>query len=341
MFSKRIGAQTVKLQNPPAIIATSTTAGPKEGEGPLRKYFDSILQDDYFGEKSWEAAETKMFRETIKRAIQNANITTEDINYLLGGDLLNQIISASFAARELQIPFLGLYGACSTMSESLSLGAMLIDGGYADYIVAATSSHFSSAERQYRFPLELGNQRPLTAQWTVTGCGASVLSSKSQTGPYITHVTTGKVIDLGVKDANNMGAAMAPAAADTIVAHLRETGFAPTDYDVIATGDLATIGKEITQEMILKEGYDVSTVYTDCGIEIFDHQRQDTHAGGSGCGCAAVVFNGYLFKEMLEGNINKVLLVATGALLSPTSALQGESIPSVAHAVTISMKKDD
>ncbi len=335
MAHKRLGKQTVKLQNPPSIIATSSIVGPKEGEGPLKNFFDQIIQDDLWGEESWEKCESKLQREVVKLALSNAKIVESQVDFLLAGDLLNQIIASSFAARQLAIPFFGLYGACSTMAESLSLGSMLIDGGFADKIACATSSHFSTAERQYRYPLEHGNQRPLTSQWTVTGAGASILSS-SGGAPYITHVTTGKVIDPGIKDANNMGAAMAPAAADVIVQHFKDTGLKPSDYDLIITGDLASIGKEITEELIAKEGYNVSNVYSDCGIEIFDNKKQDTHAGGSGCGCSAVVFNGYVYKQLLSKKLNRVLLVSTGALLSPTSAMQGESIPGIAHAVSIS-----
>jgi len=334
MATKKIGKQTVKFDNPPTIIGTSTIVGPKEGEGPLSQYFDIVLQDDYYGENSWELAESKMLRECVKRAVEKANKKLSDIEYMLSGDLLNQLMSASFAARDLGIPFFGLYGACSTMAESLSLGAMLVDGGYAENLVAVTSSHFSSAERQFRFPLELGNQRPLTAHWTVTGAGAAILSNYG-VGPKITHVTTGKVIDLGIKDANNMGAAMAPAAADTIVNHFQDTGL-PTDYyDLIVTGDLGLFGKDIAEEMIMDKGYNISKVYNDCGLLIFDNEAQDTHAGGSGCGCSAAVFCGYIYKEMLNKNINKVLLISTGALLSVTSSQQGESIPGIAHAVAI------
>ncbi|MTI49179.1 MAG: stage V sporulation protein AD [Firmicutes bacterium] len=339
MAQKKLGSQTVSFQNPPSILSTASIVGPKEGEGPLKDYFDLIIQDDSWGEDSWEKCESKLQIEAVRMAISSAKIVESQIDYLLAGDLLNQIIASSFSARQLQMPFLGLYGACSTMTESLSIGSMLIDGGYADKIVCATSSHFSTAERQYRFPLEHGNQRPLTSQWTVTGAGASILSS-SGGPPYITHVTTGKVIDPGIKDANNMGAAMAPAASDVIVQHFKDTGFKPTDYDLIITGDLASLGKEIAEDLIAQEGYNVSSVYSDCGIEIFDNEKQDTHAGGSGCGCSAVVFNGYIFKQLKQKKLNKVLLISTGALLSPTSTQQGESIPGIAHAVTISNKLD-
>lgn len=339
MMKKRIGRQTVAFHNPPSIIAAATTVGPKEGEGPLVHFFDKILTDDLYEENSWELSESKMLRETIKTAIQKSDKNISDIEYLFSGDLLNQLMAASFAARDLDIPFMGLYGACSTMAQSLSLGAMLIDGGYASHVVAATSSHFSSAERQFRFPLELGSQRALTAQWTVTGSGAAVLASQGE-GPAITHVTTGKVIDLGIKDANNMGAAMAPAAADTIVTHFNETGFKPEDYDLIVTGDLGTIGKSIAEELVYEKGYNLIKVFNDCGVMIFDNALQDTHAGGSGCGCSAAVFCGYIYKELMKKNLTRILFIATGALLSSTSAQQGQSIPAIAHAVRITNISD-
>ncbi len=337
MAIKKLGSQTVRLLNPPSIISTATIVGPKEGQGPLAQYFDNILDDDLFGEDSWEKAESKLTRESVKTALSKAKLNEADMEYMFGGDLLNQLMSTSFAARDLQIPFFGLYGACSNMTESLSLAAMIIDGGYADKVVVTTSSHFSAAERQFRFPLESGNQRPLTAQWTVTGSGSAIISATGE-GPYITYITTGKVIDFGVKDAANMGAAMAPAAVDTIKTHLNDTGFKPDDYDLIVTGDLGHIGYEIALELMQKEGYDISKVFRDCGVEIFDIEKQDTHAGGSGCGCSAVVFCGYLYEQLKSKNLNKIMLVTTGALLSPISSLQGESIPSIAHAITIESK---
>lgn len=334
MAGKRLGKQTVKLSSPPSMISNASIVGPKEGEGPLSKYFNRILEDDYFGEDSWEKAESKMLKEVVKDAIKESGRDSTNINFMFAGDLLNQIVSSSFAARELQIPFVGLYGACSTMAESICMGSLMLDGGFAEAVVCATSSHFSSAERQYRFPLEQGVQRPPFSQWTVTGAGATVLAEAGR-GPYITYVTIGKVLDFGVKDANNMGAAMAPAAVDTITAHLNETGRSPEYYDLIITGDLGNIGKAIMLDMMQKEGFDMKKVYNDCGSMIFDSEKQDTHAGGSGCGCAAVVLNSYIAKEMKRDNLKRVLLVATGALLSPTTTWQGESIPSIAHAVAI------
>ncbi len=334
MAIKKIGKQTIKFDRPPAIVETAAIVGPKEGQGPLSKHFDVVLEDDLCGEKSYEKAECKMVKDTAYMVIDKSKLKKEKIDYMLSGDLLNQIITSSFAARELAIPFFGLYGACSTMTESLSLGSMLIDGGFADNILCATSSHFSSAERQYRYPLELGTQRPPAAQWTVTGAGAAILSSSGE-GPIVTYVTTGKVIDMGIKDANNMGAAMAPAAADTICQHFKDTGFRVEDYDLIATGDLGSLGKELADELMKKQGLNIAKIYTDCGVLIYDLKKQDVHAGGSGCGCSASVFCGYFYKLLKSGKLKRMLLVSTGALLSTTSSQQGESIPSIAHAVTI------
>lgn len=333
-MSKRNGKQTVKLQNPPRIVSAASIVGPKEGQGPLKLYFDTIIDDEMWGEKSWEKAESKLVRETFARILHKGGQTPDKINYVIAGDLLNQCIAASFGLRESEVPFFGIFGACSTMAESMSLGAMLIDGGFADYIIAMTSSHFCSAEKQFRFPLELGSQRPPTSQWTVTGAGGVMLGAEGN-GPYITHITTGKIIDLGIKDANNMGAAMAPAAADTIYTHFTDTGIEPASYDLIVTGDLGIIGKSICQDMLKDNGFDLSNIYNDCGVMIYDPVKQDTYAGGSGCGCSATVFSGYIYQEMQKGNLNNVLFVATGALLSPTSTQQGESIPCIAHALSI------
>lgn len=335
MATKRIGKQTVKLQKPPSIIATASIVGPKEGEGPLRLFFDEIIEDELFGEKTWEKAESRLMRETFAKVLKKADKAVNDIDYIFAGDLLNQCTAANFGLRESGVPFFGVFGACSTMAESMSLGSLLVDGDFADNVVCLTSSHFCSAEKQFRYPLELGTQRPPTAQWTVTGSGGAVISNKGK-GPYITHITTGRIIDMGIKDVNNMGAAMAPAAMDTIVTHFKDTGFTPESYDLIVTGDLGAIGKEICDELIKEQGYNISSIYNDCGVMIFDRTKQDTHAGGSGCGCSATVFAGFIYKKLVEGAINNVLFVATGALLSTTSSQQGESIPSIAHAVSIS-----
>lgn len=338
MKSKRIGNRTVKLENKPTIIAATSVVGPKEGEGPLREYFDIILDDDLCGQKSWELAESYMVKTTMKKTCENANKKLEDINYMIGGDLLNQIFPASFAARDLSIPFIGIYGACSTMAEGMCISSMLIDGGFADLILSGTSSHFCAAERQFRFPLEFGNQKPMTAQWTVTGAGSVLISPKGQ-GPKVTYVTIGKVIDKGIDDGNNMGAAMAPAAVDTIYSYFNDTKDDPNSFDVIATGDLGTLGKEITEELLAQKGLDISKIYMDCGVEMFDIKEQDVHCGGSGCGCSATVFSGYIYKKLKNKEFNKVMLVSTGALLSPTSTLQKQTIPSVAHAVIIENKE--
>lgn len=329
-----IGEQTIAFGNPPIIAGYGNIVGPKEGDGLLKEYYDQVLEDSLWGEETWEKAESKILNTAINSAIDNANVTKQDIRYVFAGDLLNQLMSSTFAIRDLNKPFFGLYGACSTMGESLILASMAVEGTYANYCVAATSSHFCGAEKQFRFPLEMGTQRPMTATWTVTGSGAIVVGNQG-TGPRVTHATPGKIVDLGIKDAMNMGAAMAPAAADTLVTHFKDTGRTPADYDLIATGDLGIVGKELVEQLVGKEGYELSTNYTDCGIEIFDNKKQDTHAGGSGCGCSAVTLTGYILKEMAKGTFNRILFVPTGALLSPSSSFQGESIPGIAHAVVI------
>ncbi|MDR1773569.1 MAG: stage V sporulation protein AD [Clostridioides sp.] len=334
MESKRIGKRTVKLNNQPVIIGTSSVVGTKEGEGPLKDYFDVILEDDLWEEKSWEKAESKITKTAISNAIENAGKKLNEIDLLLGGDLINQIVPSSFSARDLDIPFLGIYGACSTASEGLCIASMAIDGGFADCVAVATSSHFCTAERQFRFPLEMGNQKPMTAQRTVTGSGSFVISNKGK-GPKIKYFTVGKVIDKGIKDANNMGAAMAPAAVDTIYSYFEDTKDNPNSFDYIITGDLGNLGSEILIDFLKQKGVDISKNHLDCGKEMFDFNEQDVHCGASGCGCSATVFAGYIYKNMIKKKINKVMFVATGALLSPISTLQKESIPSVAHAVII------
>lgn len=333
-MGRRLGKQTVEIESKPRIIATTSIVGPKEGNGPLKDYFDIILEDDLNDKDTYEKAESSLIYTAISESIKKANLKEEDIDYLFAGDLLNQLTSSSFAAKDLNIPFVGLYGACSTMTESLSMASMIMDGGFANYVIAATSSHFSSAERQFRFPLEYGSQRAPTAQWTVTGSGAMVLG-KEGNFPYVTFVTIGKVKDYGVCDVNNMGESMAPAAVDTIAQHFRDTGREPGYYDLIATGDLGAVGKELTEKLLIEYGYDIKNIYIDCGDEIFNHEKQGTNAGGSGCGCSAVVDCGYIYKNMIKGNLKKVLLVSTGALLSSTSCFQGLTIPGIAHAVAI------
>ncbi len=339
-MNKKIGKQTVRLENPVSIISSANVVGKKEGEGPLSSYFDVIMEDAEWGEETWEKTESKMQNDAVSRAISKANLFPSDIDYILAGDLLNQCITSSFALRDLNIPFFGVYGACSTMAETISLGSMLIDGGYAQNVAAVTSSHFCTSERQYRQPLEYGGQRTPTAQWTVTGSGAVILS-KNGKAPYVTHITTGKIVDMGIKDANNMGAAMAPAAAETLLAHFKALNRQPSYYDLILTGDLGNLGKEILLDLMSDYGYNISGNYNDCGSMIFDCKTQDTHAGGSGCGCGAVTLSGYVMEKLKQGKLKNVLFVATGALLSPTSTLQGESIPSIAHAISISTEKGE
>ena len=329
----RLGEQTIKLDNPPTITDVASIVGPKEGQGPLAKYFDQCLEDEFWGEKTWEKAESKIIKETVNTVISKSGVAANEIDCMFAGDLLNQCISSSFGLRELSIPLFGVFGACSTFVESMCLGAIAIEG-FANNVLCATSSHFCSAEKQFRFPLELGNQRPPTSQWTVTGSGAAILSKDGQ-GPYITHITPGKIVDMGIKDANNMGAAMAPAFNDTLIAHFLDTGRNPSYYDAIISGDLGHIGKEIAIDLAKSQGYNIKSNYNDCGVLIFDKNKQDTHSGGSGCACIGTVFSGYFFKLLKDKKLNRILLIATGALTNATTSQQGESIPGIAHAVSI------
>ena len=325
--------QTIFFNRKPRIIATGTIAGPKECAGVVGGCVDKALDDDTFGESTYEKAECKMLTYAISKAIENAGENEKNVDLLVSGDLLNQIISASFAARDFDFPFLGVYGACSTMAESFALAAALIDGGYYQNAVAATGSHFSSAERQYRYPLELGNTRPPQAQWTVTGAGGAFIA-KEGGRCAITSATLGKVVDYGITDVNNMGAAMAPAAANTILTHLRDTGRKAEYYDLIITGDLGALGSRIVKDLIWEKGVDIQNNHVDCG-EIIYNVVEDEFQGGSGAGCSAVVFNSYIYQKMRRGELNRVLLAATGALLSTVSSGQGESIPCICHAVAI------
>ena len=324
---------TIFFENKPRIIASGTIAGPKECAGIVGKYVDKTLPDDMFGETTYEKAECKMLTFAISKTIENAKLLEKDVDMLISGDLLNQIISASFAARDFDIPFLGVYSACSTMSESLALAAAFVNAGYAKRIVAATGSHFSSAERQYRYPLELGNTRPPQSQWTVTGAGGSLVA-KEGSEIAITSATFGKVVDFGITDVNNMGAAMAPAAANTILQHLRDTGRNEKYYDLIITGDLGALGSRILKDLTWEKGVDIQNNHVDCG-EIVYNVVEDEFQGGSGAGCSAVVFNSYIIDKLKKREINKVLFCATGALLSTVSSGQGESIPCISHAVAI------
>ena len=332
---KKIGTNTFKLDDLISIVSTASIVGPKESDGPLKEYFDKCVEDEFWGEKSWEKAESKFIKEASISALNKSSLAATDIDCIFSGDLLNQCISSTFGMRDSNIPFYGIFGACSTFCEALSVGSVFIDAG-ANNVLCATSSHFCSAEKQFRFPLELGNQRTPNSQWTVTGAGSVVLSRNGK-GPFITHFTPGVITDMGIKDANNMGAAMAPAALKTLITHLSDTGRSPDYYDMILTGDLGYVGKDILIKLAAEQGYDISNVYNDCGVLMFDQAKQDTHAGGSGCACSATVFSGYIYKLLVEKNISKVLLIATGALMNATSSQQGESIPGIAHAVAIEL----
>ena len=332
-MSKRIGKQTLYLPSAPAVEGYAAVVGKKEGEGPLAKRFDFISEDSYFGQASWEKAESHMLRQCFELACDKAKLPPSELDYILAGDLLNQCVSSAFAMRQSAVPYLGLYGACSTMAEGLSLGALLVDGGFAEQICALTGSHFCTAERQYRFPLEYGGQRTPSSQWTVTGAGAVVLGHRGRI--RVTHVTHGKIVDAGIKDPNNMGSAMAPAAFDTLRAHFRDTGRSPEDYGAIFTGDLGALGHDILQALFKADGVELGPRTMDCGVLIYDLATQEVNAGGSGCGCSASVLGGHILQAMEDGVWERVLFAATGALMSPTSAQQGESIPGICHALAL------
>ena len=324
---------TVEFKNPVYVRSWAVCAGKKEGEGPLGDRFDVVCPDGRCGEKSWEKAEMKMVTTAWKTALQKAGMSPGDVGCALGGDLLNQCVSTSFGFRDSHIPFLGLYGACSTMAEGLLLGSSLVAGGIQDHVLCTASSHFCSAERQYRYPLAYGGQRPPTAQWTATACGAVVLSS-GKSGICVTRAKIGSIYDPGVTDASNMGAAMAQSAYETLSAYFRETGDAPADYDLIVTGDLASVGKQLVVDLFDADGVDMRPVYDDCGLMLF-HSGQDVHAGASGCGCSAAVLGGYLLPALDKKLFRRVLFCGTGALLSPLTTSQGESIPGICHLVCL------
>ncbi|MCH5343084.1 MAG: stage V sporulation protein AD [Acetatifactor sp.] len=335
---QRLGRSSVKLGRDVYISSSASVVGKKEGEGPLGLLFDMVGEDDLFGCNTWEEAESNLQKDAVYLALGKAKLKPEDVSFIFAGDLLGQSIATSFGISSYNIPLLGVYGACSTCGESLALGAMSIAGGYADKVVCVTSSHFASAEKEFRFPLEYGNQRPLSATWTVTGSGAFVLSSENadnKARARITGVTVGKIVDYGLKDSMNMGACMAPAAASTLEQHFSDWSSQPEDYDKIITGDLGTVGQTVLIDLLREKGYDISAVHMDCGIEIFDAQSQDTHAGGSGCGCSAVTLSAYILKQLEEGHWKKVLFMPTGALLSKTSFNEGQSVPGIAHAVVL------
>lgn len=336
-MENKLGDQTIVFKNCPRIIGNYAIVGEKEGHGTFKDYYDYIMKDDLFGEKTFEHAERKIIEHAISHSIEKAKLTINDIDLIVGGDLLNQIISMSFTARYFDRPFFGIYGACSTMAESLAIGAALVNAEYLKNVVCATGTHFSSVERQYRFPLELGNQRPPTSQWTVTGAGSSVVSLSGE-GHKITMATFGKVTDYGIKDVNNMGAAMAPAAMSTLISHFQDTNTTPDDYDLILTGDLGKLGSEILMDLMEHNGYKLGKNYNDCGQMIYNN-NQKTFQGGSGAGCSASVLNSFVLKKMDEGVFKKVLFAATGALLSTLSSQQGDSVPGICHAVVIEKGK--
>ena len=325
--------RTIYFDNKPVIVGASSIAGPKESEGSIGKFIETTLNDDMYGEDTFEKAESKMLFTAIKKAVDNAHKKEDEIDVIISGDLLNQIIASTFAARNFPSGYLGIYNACATFTESLTIGAMLIDGGYAKNVVCSASSHFSSAERQYRYPLELGCTRPPQAQWTVTGAGSTVISAQGN-GPKITASTIGKVVDYGVIDANNMGAAMAPAAADTLITHFRESNCVPSDYDLIITGDLGTLGSRILKDLSWEKGFDIEKQHVDCG-ELIYNLCESEYQGGSGAGCSAIVFNSYLMERLRENKLKKIAFMATGALLSSVSTQQGDSIPGIAHLVVV------
>ncbi len=348
--------QTLIFKNKPYILSAFSIGGVKEGEGPLKEWFDMTISDDTYGEATWEKSESKMLKTAMTEAMKRAGKSEHQIGAMLSGDLLNQLMSSSFMARDMHIPFLGMYGACSTMTESLMLGSVLVDGRYSDNVIIGASSHYCTAERQFRMPLEHGNQRPPSAQWTATAAGAMMISQNCEDemmeaddgGKMVTlkkirveSGTVGKVIDAGVKDANQMGSAMAPAAVDTLLNHLQDTGRELDYYDIVLTGDLGFIGRDIMRDLLADAGFSAKSlkeVYDDCGTMIYEPQ-QDTHSGGSGCGCSASTFAGFVYKKMCRGEINRALIMSTGALLSTISPFQGESIPGIAHAISLETEK--
>lgn len=345
MKPKMTGQQSIIFNNPPYITAASSVVGKKEGEGPLGKLFDYVWEDQMAGKKNWEEAESEFMKQAVNVVLKKAGLESKDIRYLIGGDLLGQLIATSFGVVGLNIPTFGIYGACSTMGEAMSIGAILVEGGFADKVLAVTSSHFAGAEKQFRFPLDYGNQRPYSATWTVTGSGAVILSDQSsnkkendEADVVITGITTGKLVDYGIKDSMNMGASMAPAAFETIKQNFTDLGVGPEHYDKIITGDLGYVGKNILIDFLKEEGYDITNKHMDCGIEIFSKEEQDTHAGGSGCGCSAITFAGYILKQLKSRAWKRVLFIPTGALLSQVSFNEGNTVPGIAHAVIVESK---
>lgn len=339
---KQQGKQSVRFACPPVICGAASIVGEKEGDGPFGDQFDFIEMDPLVGGDTWEDAEGRLQEKAAEMAITKAGCGKDAIRYVVAGDLLGQLMASSFGLMSLQKPLFGVYGACSTMGESMGIGAMLVEGGYADYVLAMTSSHFASAEKQFRFPLGYANQRPKAATWTVTGSGAVVIGTPgaSHAMARIKGITTGKIVDYGVKDTMNMGACMAPAAADAIAAHFTDFGSRPEEYNRIITGDLGMVGEDILIDILREKGYEIADRYMDCGIEIYG-KDQNTQAGGSGCGCSAVMLAGYILKQLEAGEWKRVLFVPTGALLSVVSFNEGNSIPGIAHAVLLESLVED
>lgn len=339
MAENKRGVRSFQPKKPPVITAWASIAGKKEGQGPLCACFDYTGEDTFFGQKTWEQSECRLQELALEVLLKKAHKKEKDIDIVFSGDLLNQCISSSFALRNKRLPVLGLYGACSTMSESLLMAAMAVSGGFAGRAVAMTSSHFASSERQFRFPLDYGGQRTPTAQWTATGAGAVMVSEEGK-GPVIEAATIGTVRDLGITDANNMGAAMAPAAVETLTQHFEDLHRSPEYYDLIVTGDLGAVGFEIVSERLSSMGFELGSRYNDCGLMLFDRKRQDVHAGGSGCGCSALVLCSLLLDKMRRGELRRLLFCGTGALLSPTSTQQGQTIPGICHAVSLEAREE-
>lgn len=340
MEKQFLGKQSISFKEPVYIQGFASVVGKKEGEGPLGSYFDRVEEDDKFGKKTWEEAESAMQKETAGRAIEKAGLKPENVRMIFAGDLLAQSIASSFGIEELDRPLYGLFGACSTMGEALSLASMMVAGGYGEQVLAVTSSHFATAEKEFRFPMGYGNQRPLSASWTVTGSGACVVGTKKKK-IKITGVTTGKITDYGLKDSQNMGACMAPAACSTIFQHLLDFGRKPQDYDKIITGDLGYVGQQILLDMMEQQGYELGEVHGDCGIWIYDRETQDTHSGGSGCGCSASVLTAYILPKIASGEWKRILFVPTGALMSKVSFYEGSSVPGIAQAVVLEYEDEE
>lgn len=338
-MAKRVGKYTIELENNPKIKSFAAVVGKKEGEGPLAKHFDKIFENTTLQEKSWEKAESMLQTKAVKLALEKANLKASNVNFMFAGDLLNQCSSSTYGLRSLDIPFLGQYGACSTMAQTLLISSMVVEAGVAQNCVAVTSSHYCAAEKQFRLPLEYGGQRPPTAQWTVTGSGAMIISENTENNlfskPFVKHITVGRMLDMGIKDETNMGAAMAPAAVQTLCDFFSDTKTTPNDYDLILTGDLGEVGSVILKKLAKTEGYEIGGNYNDCGLMIYNREAQDVHAGGSGCGCSGSVLCSVILKRMLNHELKNIIFMATGALMSPTISQQGETIPGIAHLVNI------